>query len=160
LIELKDNKDNKYNELINLVENNHLQLEFSNKNNEEKINLESDLDLVSDLVSDSDSDYEFGQLINLSVDVGTGIYKAKEIDTGHYSNSVDIYSLGVLLIEFLIEFKTIHEKIIKLKDINNAISTSKPIPHLITNKYDNLIITMTNDNPVVRPNTKSILTFL
>ena len=32
----------------------------------------------------------FGEFINLSVDVGTGIYRAKEIDTGIYDNSIDI----------------------------------------------------------------------
>jgi serine/threonine protein kinase len=91
------------------------------------------------------------------VDVGTGIYRAKEIDTGNYTNSIDIFSLGVLFIEFLIEYTTIHEKICKMRDIREAIISNKKLPHLLTNKYDGLIINMTSDNPVTRPGTKSLL---
>ena len=97
------------------------------------------------------------ELITLSSEVGTGIYRAKEIDSGKYNNSIDIYSLGILFIEFLIEYNTIHEKMLKMKEIKDFINKSNPLPHLITNIYDNLIKSMLNDNPLLRPDTKSIL---
>ena len=114
--------------------------------------------------SDEPDFNEFKQIMNLSVDVGTGIYRAKEIDTGHYDKSIDIYSLGVILIEFLIEFNTTHEKIIKMREINGVIEnineTNIQLPHLITNKFDKLIIGMTNDNQSNRPNIKEVLSFI
>ena len=66
------------------------------------------------------------------------------------------------MIEFLIEFNTTHEKIIKMREINGVIEninkTNIQLPHLLTNKFDKLIIGMTSDNPSERPNIKEVLT--
>ena len=43
--------------------------------------------------------------------IGTGIYKAPEIDTKKYNSSIDIYSLGIIMIELFINFTTQSEKI-------------------------------------------------
>ncbi|MEI6748016.1 MAG: hypothetical protein WCM93_02540 [Bacteroidota bacterium] len=66
--------------------------------------------------------------------------------------------------QFLIEFNTTHEKIIKMREINGVIEnineTNIQLPHLITNKFDKLIIGMTNDNQSNRPNIKEVLSFI
>ena len=105
----------------------------------------------------SDEIINFNVLISLSIDVGTGIYRAKEIDTGKYNNSIDIYALGVLFTEFLINYNTTHEKILKMRDIKECINNQNKIPHLLTNIYDELIKSMLSDNPLLRPTTKYIL---
>lgn len=106
----------------------------------------------------SDEIKNLTELINLSIDVGTGIYRAKEIDSGKYNNSIDIYALGILLIEFLINYNTTHEKMLKMRDIIEFMNKkNESLPHLLTNIYDELIKNMLNDNPFNRPNTKYIL---
>ncbi len=152
LIDYKSNQDNGYTELANLSQNNNLKLDFSlNNKNIKKIKF-----ITND---DNSTDSTFNEFINLSVDVGTGIYRAKEIDTGIYDNSIDIYALGILFIEFLIEYKTNHHKIIKMREIKAVIDSnnSKELPHLLTNKYDNLIKSMISDNPYTRPKIQDII---
>ena len=117
---------------------------------------------------DESLESEYSEIISLSTEVGTGIYRAEEISTGHYNNSIDIYSLGIIFIEFLMIANTNHEKIIKLKQIKNEINKINlnkfllypPISHLITNKYDNLIISMLNSNYKKRPDIKKILEYI
>jgi serine/threonine protein kinase len=50
-------------------------------------------------------------LINGSSEVGTSFYRAPEIDSHNYNNKIDVYSLGIILIELLLQnFKTQAEK--------------------------------------------------
>ena len=41
--------------------------------------------------------------------------------------------------------------------IENINKNNIQLPHLLTNKFDKLIIGMTNDNPSERPNIKEVL---
>jgi len=82
-------------------------------------------------------------IINGSSEIGTSFYRAPEIDTHVYNNKIDVYSLGIILIELLLKnCKTQAEKMMFIKEIlENKI---KPIPYLITNRYDEIIMNMIN----------------
>lgn len=84
-----------------------------------------------------------------SSEIGTNYYRAPEIDNHYYNNKIDIYSLGIILIELLlIDTKTQFEKFKILKEIlDNKI---KPIPYIITNDYDDLILNTIENNPDMR----------
>ena len=84
-----------------------------------------------------------------STEIGSNFYRAPEIDNHHYNNKIDIYSLGIILIELLlVDTKTQFEKFKLLKEIlDNKI---KPIPHIITNEYDDLILNMIENNQDLR----------
>ncbi len=119
---------------------------------------------------DPDELSELSELISLSSEIGTGIYRAPEIDSGKYNYKIDIYALGVILIEFLINSYTNYEKTIKIRDIESYLKnyfekdnyelSELKIPHIITNDYDELIIRMINPNPSLRPKTDEILSLL
>jgi serine/threonine protein kinase len=89
-----------------------------------------------------------------SVEVGCDYYRAPEIDTGDYSLEIDIYALGIILIEMLLNCKTFSEKyhlikkMIKTKSLNNI---------LITNKYNTLIESIIQTNPKLRPSLDDII---
>jgi len=80
-------------------------------------------------------------IINGSSEVGTSFYRAPEIDSHNYNNKIDVYSLGIILIELLLKYcKTQAERMMCIKEIlENKI---KPIPYLITNNYDEIIMNM------------------
>jgi len=82
-------------------------------------------------------------IINGSSEVGTSFYRAPEIDTHIYNNKIDVYSLGIILIELLLKYcKTQAERMMCMKEIlENKI---KPIPYLIMNNYDEIIMNMIN----------------
>jgi hypothetical protein len=82
-------------------------------------------------------------VIGGSSEVGTSYYRAPEIDSHNYNNKIDVYSLGIIFIELLLKYcKTQAEKMFCMKEIlENKI---KPIPYLITNKYDEIIMNMIN----------------
>lgn len=86
-------------------------------------------------------------IINGSSEVGTSFYRAPEIDSHIYNNKIDVYSLGIILIELLLQdCKTQAERIMYIKEILKNIKENKieSIPYLITNNYDKLIINMIN----------------
>lgn len=87
-----------------------------------------------------------------SVDIGCGYYRAPEIDSGYYDSSIDIYSIGVILLELLTQFKTVFQKI---KELPIMIETGN-FSNLITNRYDGYIKVMTNKNSRRRPSIRSI----
>ena len=94
-------------------------------------------------------------LINGSSEVGTSFYRAPEIDSHNYNNKIDVYSLGIILIELLLQnFKTQAEKMMCMKEILENIKENKikQIPYLITNMYDEIIINMINTNVKERYN--------
>ena len=94
-------------------------------------------------------------IINGSSEVGTSFYRAPEIDSNNYNNKIDVYSLGIILIELLLQnCKTQLERMMYMKEIlENKI---KPLPYLITNKYDEIIINMINIDVVERYNINNI----
>ena len=82
-------------------------------------------------------------IINGSSEVGTSFYRAPEIDTHIYNNKIDVYSLGIILIELLLKYcKTQAEKMMYIKEILEY--KIKPLPYLITNNYDEIIMNMIN----------------
>jgi translation initiation factor 2-alpha kinase 4 len=89
------------------------------------------------------------KIINGSSEVGTSFYRAPEIDSHNYNNKIDVYSLGIILIELLlIKCKTQAEKMMYIKEILENIKENKIeyIPYLITNRYDEIILNMINKN--------------
>ncbi len=86
-------------------------------------------------------------IINGSSEVGTSFYRAPEIDTHIYNNKIDVYSLGIILIELLLKHcKTQAERMMCMKEILENIKENKIeyMPYLITNRYDKIIINMIN----------------
>ena len=94
--------------------------------------------------------------INKSVEIGTAYYRAPEIDSGNYDDKIDIYSLGIILFEMLLNCRTFSEKYASLKKIiNTNIDNIDNI--LITNKYNQLILDIININPLLRPSCQEII---
>jgi len=86
-------------------------------------------------------------IINGSSEVGTSFYRAPEIDSHNYNNKIDVYSLGIIFIELLLQnCKTQAERMMHMKEILENIKENKikQIPYLITNMYDEIIINMIN----------------
>ena len=90
-------------------------------------------------------------IYNMSDDVATGIYMAPEIPSKHYNNLIDIYSLGIILLELLLNYSTMHEKFTLIRNIKNNINSNIPLPNMLTNKYDSLIKSMISPNINDRP---------
>ncbi len=110
--------------------------------------------------NNSNEEEDLSQVLNLSTEVGTGIYRADEVDSGFYDRPIDIYALGIILIEFLLDCNTNHEKVSKLNEILELIeSGNKKIPYIITNEYDEQILSMLNKNSTLRPKTIDLIEF-
>jgi len=88
--------------------------------------------------------------------VGTGIYRAPEIDTLKYDFSIDIYSIGIIMIELFINFTTQSEKIILVSKLKKSIDTSA-LNKIANDEIKKIIIDMININPHKRPEIKDIL---
>ncbi len=155
---LKNIKEQEYKELNKLLENivtdDNLTYLNSRKNSQSNILMagnETKLLTIDENSAIEDED-EIEQILSLTTEVGTGMYRAKEIVGGSYDKSIDIYSLGVILIEFLLSFNTNHEKVSKITEIFNLIESGcEKIPYLVTNEFDSLIIQMLNSDPILRP---------
>jgi serine/threonine protein kinase len=81
--------------------------------------------------------------LSLTCDVGSSIYRAPELEKEYkyYNNKIDVYSLGIIFIEMLlISYNTQHEKYKYITAIIN--NRKKPLPYLITNNHDDIIINM------------------
>jgi serine/threonine protein kinase len=81
--------------------------------------------------------------LSLTCDVGSSIYRAPELEREYkyYNNKIDVYSLGIIFIEMLLtSYNTQHEKYKYITAIIN--NRKKPLPYLITNNYDDIIINM------------------
>lgn len=89
-------------------------------------------------------------------EVGTTSYIAPEIlENKEYDNRVDLYSLGVIILEIFGEFKTNMEKMIKIKEIN------KNKCKLFENSNLNILISsLLNRDPKKRHSLENILTGL
>lgn len=82
-----------------------------------------------------------------SIEVGCSYYRALEIDSGIYNSSIDIYSLGIILIELLLNYNTMSEKD---KVVRLMLKTGY-IPKLLTDDYNGLIRRMISNKPELRP---------
>lgn len=121
------------------------------KNKKENISNEI-INLINDNLIENNINY-----FCMSSEIGTGIYRAPEIDEKNYNNLIDIYSLGIIFIELLLNFNTIHEKYILLKNIKDTIYKNDFIPHLITHQYDDIIKNMISSDYKCRYSASKIL---
>lgn len=84
----------------------------------------------------------------LSSYFGTGIYRAPEINTGQYDIKIDIYSLGIIMLELFMGFTTQSEKIYTLMKIQkNEYDALNTIKH---SEIIEIIIGCLNSNPTER----------
>lgn len=109
------------------------------------------------------------QLYNFNLDsyeFNNSIYRAPELLEGNYNNTSDIYSIGIIFLELLIDCKTFFEKSIIIRDLKKIfikIYESNEyinIPNLITNDYDKIILQMINPNYKLRPSIDKIIEIL
>jgi serine/threonine protein kinase len=87
--------------------------------------------------------YDKSNNLSLTCDVGSSIYRAPELEREYkyYNNKIDVYSIGIIFIEMLlVNFNTQYEKYKYITAIIN--NRKKPLPYLITNDYDEVIINM------------------
>jgi len=88
--------------------------------------------------------------------VGTLLYASPEqLNENYYDQKSDIFSLGLILFELVVPFKTLMEKHERFRDLKN-----NKIPENLNNLYKNLahlITSMTDKSPSRRPETKYIL---
>ena len=104
-------------------------------------------DVVNDLY------FDFKSLVSsesMNSYVGTGIYRAPEINTKKYDSNIDIYSLGIIMIELFINPKTESEKIFlisKLKKIQNLNLLDKIENTEIKQIIYDIVINKPNDRP-------------
>ncbi len=57
------------------------------------------------------------ELSKMSSCIGTGIYRVPEISNGNYDQKIDVYSIGIILLELIINFTTYSEKIYTVRKI-------------------------------------------
>lgn len=91
--------------------------------------------------------------------VGTGIYRAPEINTNKYDSKIDIYSLGIIMVELFVNPRTESEKIFlisKLKKTQNLNLLDKIENLNIRQMIFNIII----NEPKNRPSLSNILNSL
>lgn len=92
--------------------------------------------------------------------VGTGIYRAPEINTKKYDLKIDIYSLGIIMIELFMNPKTESEKIFlvsKLKKTHNQNLLDKIENLQIKQLIYNIIINEPNKRPSLNDIIKQLL---
>lgn len=122
-------------------------LNYIHKNNI----IHRDLKLNNILVNEDDNIKitDFGlatKLYDVNKDVvGSRMYIAPEVlDNGNYSLKSDLYSLGIIILEIFMKFKTNMEKVMLINDIKNGksditnfINVNKVLCNLISNDYEN-----------------------
>jgi len=84
--------------------------------------------------------------------VGTGIYRAPEINSKKYDDKIDIYSLGIIMIELFVNPKTESEKIFllsKLKKTKNLNLLDKIENVEIKQLIFNILINEPNNRPTL-----------
>ena len=98
----------------------------------------------------------FALQISKSIEIGCGHYRAPEVDSGEYDQSIDIYSLGIILLEMLLGCSTICEKVMTIKKITSGSLLIDSLK-LQTHQYDKLISDLINPNPKLRPKSEDII---
>lgn len=97
--------------------------------------------------------------------MGTPLYISPEIEKHdphsnskiEYTNKVDIYALGIILLELLTNFFTFHEKKLKINELVNKEMVPVELTQGTYKHFGNLLIKMTNSSPTNRPTTAEII---
>ena len=128
------------NDLIECISSENLD---NSEDNKDKLYLKS-ININKNI--NSENLYLDNRLLNsMSKYIGTGIYRAPEIEFGKYDSKIDVYSIGIIMFELFYNFKTNSEKIniiskIKLNEFNISnfdIITNKSIRNILVNLLDN-----------------------
>jgi len=94
-----------------------------------------------------------------TVNVGTYFYSSPENTSSSYSEKVDMYALGIILLELWHPFDTLMERV----SVIEALRTKSQLSSNFLLKYpiqSNLITQLTHHNPNLRPSASSLLTEL
>lgn len=95
--------------------------------------------------------------VKLSENVGTPLYQSPEqIKNLLYNEKVDIYSLGLILLEICSFFRTSHERKLCLENLREHSMIPEKIKQNYPNEYE-LILVMTSASPNKRPSAISLL---
>lgn len=92
---------------------------------------------------------------DLTLGVGTQLYMAPELDgqslaKGVYSAKVDVFALGIILLEMFYTFETRMERM----DVVRTLVEKRTLPEEFTRTHDRiarLVLLMTNPSPTLRP---------
>jgi len=166
---LKNHIDEKYYDFSSCEQNDYQkQLDSYNIDKNSDIDIEHEYfndikSYSSESNSDSDSDSDFVsnnqdeiselsyiedqcmEIRYLTSNIGTGIYSAPETKTNSYDILIDIYSLGIILIELLLNCQTDYEKFKIFENIkkdSNYLFIAYKNNQMITDKYNYLISKM------------------
>ena len=120
--------------------------------------LENTYNIINNSICEISEECELA-LYTMSKYIGTGIYRAPEIDSGNYSSKIDIYSLGIILLEFLLIYKTNYEKIKLINIIKNNVNNIEKINNICCNTFDAIILKMIDKNENNRPNINELILF-
>jgi serine/threonine protein kinase len=87
------------------------------------------------------------KMLLMSSYIGSSYYRPPEANNKENINfSFDIYSLGIILLELILIYKTDFERIKTIMDVKLNPSNIKKINNILTHNYDNIIIKMLNKN--------------
>ncbi|XP_077285129.1 uncharacterized protein LOC143910503 [Arctopsyche grandis] len=110
---------------------------------------------IVDSLNNGDINVKLPNKLEHTLDVGTGFYKAPEQKvTKTYNHKVDIWALGIILVEFLSIFKTGVERIKVLEKLHVGTFTQTLID-AFPNEYKLLRLMLSHD-PTKRPTTFGI----
>lgn len=114
--------------------------------------------LVDNLYSNLKSSLSIVSTESMNSYVGTGIYRAPEINTKKYDSKIDIYSLGIIMIELFINPKTESEKIFLISKFKKSknLNLLEKIKNLEIRK---MIFNIIINEPNNRPSLSDILNF-
>jgi serine/threonine protein kinase len=89
----------------------------------------------------------FALQISKSVEIGCAYYRAPEVESGNYDESIDLYSLGVILLEMLLQCVTIHHKVMTIRSVLDGTTDIKSLELVLqTHEYNGLIEKLINLN--------------
>lgn len=91
--------------------------------------------------------------------IGTGIYRAPEIEKKIYNSMIDIYSLGIIMIELFLNPKTQSEIIFIVSKLKKNLNP-KLLEKINNTEIIKLILNIIDSNPNKRPNLDKILELL
>lgn len=114
-----------------------------------------DFNLATFLYMNSHSG-SFVKILRRTRNTGTPLYLAPEQSTTEYSNKVDIYPLGIILLELCYKYSTYHE----LHRCLKLLTTKNQLPEEITKEYPvecKVILWFTQNDPEKRPEASEFL---